>query len=148
MVKINDTSKQQRISEQVGSGYTGSGPFKHNTLSVDHLNIKRSIMENFNSGVSFPFQPGRSLYGNMHVINGGIQYQGMKLVRNPSKNETQYQITSQPGHYSIEDVTVILPSFNEEVAIGSMVLHARKYAGQVIVVDDAGFKNEYGLIIT
>ncbi|TFH42310.1 MAG: glycosyltransferase family 2 protein, partial [ANME-2 cluster archaeon] len=36
----------------------------------------------------------------------------------------------------MEDVTIILPAFNEEVSIGSMVLHARKYAGQVIVVDD------------
>jgi len=135
-VEINNISKQQRISEQTGSGYTGSGPVKHNTLSVAHLNIKHSIMENFGSGASFPFQPGRSVYGNLHDINGGISYQGMKLVRNPSSNKIQNQITSPSDHYSIEDVTIILPAFNEEVAIGSMVLHARKYAARVIVVDD------------
>jgi len=137
VVKNNYTSKQQRISEQVGSGYIRSGTFKHNTLSVAHLNNKHSIMENFNAGTSFPFQPGRSLYpSNMHHINGGIQYQGVKQVRNPSCNKTQNQITTPSGHYSIKDVTVILPAFKEEVSIGSMVLHTRKYAGREIVVDD------------
>ena len=69
----------------------------------------------------------------------------MKLVRNHSKNDTQYQITSQPGHYSIEDVTVILPSFNEEGSIGSMVLHAKKYASHVIVVDDGSSDRTVGV---
>jgi len=129
MVKINDTSKQQRISEQVGSGYTGSGPFKHNTLSVAHLNIKHSIMENFSSGASFPFQPGRFHYpGNIYDLTGGFPYQGIKQVGTPSYNKTQYQITSPPGHYSIKDVTVILPAFDIE--------------------NDTGFKNKYGLIIS
>jgi hypothetical protein len=30
----------------------------------------------------------------------------------------------------------ILPAFNEEVSVGSVVLRARRYAGRVIVVDD------------
>lgn len=34
------------------------------------------------------------------------------------------------------EITAILPAYNEEVAIGSVVLRARKYAGRVIVVDD------------
>jgi glycosyltransferase involved in cell wall biosynthesis len=34
------------------------------------------------------------------------------------------------------EITAILPAYNEEVAIGSIVLRARKYAGRVIVVDD------------
>jgi glycosyltransferase involved in cell wall biosynthesis len=33
-------------------------------------------------------------------------------------------------------VTAILPAFNEAVAIGSVVLSARKHADRVIVVDD------------
>ncbi len=33
-------------------------------------------------------------------------------------------------------ITAILPAYNEEVSIGSMVLHARQHADQVIVVDD------------
>lgn len=34
------------------------------------------------------------------------------------------------------NVTVILPAYNEEVSIGSVVLLARRYADRVIVVDD------------
>ena len=37
---------------------------------------------------------------------------------------------------SISDITAILPAFNEEVSIGSVVLRARQYADRVIVVDD------------
>jgi glycosyltransferase involved in cell wall biosynthesis len=33
-------------------------------------------------------------------------------------------------------ITVILPAFNEEVSIGSMVLHARQHADHVVVIDD------------
>lgn len=33
-------------------------------------------------------------------------------------------------------IAAILPAFNEEVSIGSMVLRARRYADRVIVVDD------------
>ncbi|NJD78817.1 MAG: glycosyltransferase family 2 protein [Candidatus Methanoperedens sp.] len=33
-------------------------------------------------------------------------------------------------------IIAILPAFNEEVSIGSIVLHARQYADRVIVVDD------------
>jgi glycosyltransferase involved in cell wall biosynthesis len=34
------------------------------------------------------------------------------------------------------EITAILPAFNEEVAIGSMVLRTRRYVDRVIVVDD------------
>ena len=33
-------------------------------------------------------------------------------------------------------ITLILPAFNEEVSIGSMVLHAKQHADHVIVIDD------------
>lgn len=33
-------------------------------------------------------------------------------------------------------ITAILPAFNEEVSIGSVVLHARQHAHRVIVIDD------------
>ncbi|KKG09447.1 MULTISPECIES: glycosyltransferase family 2 protein [unclassified Methanosarcina] len=35
-----------------------------------------------------------------------------------------------------QKITVILPAFNEEISIGSVVLLARQYADRVIVVDD------------
>lgn len=34
------------------------------------------------------------------------------------------------------NITVILPAYNEEVSIGSIVLLARRYADRVIVIDD------------
>lgn len=33
-------------------------------------------------------------------------------------------------------ITAILPAFNEEVSVGSVVLHARQHADRVIVIDD------------
>ncbi|HEY9247226.1 MAG TPA: glycosyltransferase family 2 protein [Candidatus Methanoperedens sp.] len=33
-------------------------------------------------------------------------------------------------------ITAILPAFNEEISIGSVVLHARQHADKVIVIDD------------
>ncbi len=35
-----------------------------------------------------------------------------------------------------KNVMVAIPAYNEEVAIGSVVLRARKYADKVVVVDD------------
>lgn len=39
-------------------------------------------------------------------------------------------------HTSSQNITVILPAYNEEVSIGSIVLLARQYADRVIVIDD------------
>ena len=36
-----------------------------------------------------------------------------------------------------QNITVILPAFNEEVSIGSVVLRAKKIANRVVVVDNA-----------
>jgi glycosyltransferase involved in cell wall biosynthesis len=33
-------------------------------------------------------------------------------------------------------ITAILPAFNEEVSIGSMVLHAKQHSDHVVVIDD------------
>jgi glycosyltransferase involved in cell wall biosynthesis len=45
--------------------------------------------------------------------------------------------TDQPGTEVREDRIVVgIPTYNEEVAIGSVVTSARKYADEVIVVDD------------
>jgi glycosyltransferase involved in cell wall biosynthesis len=35
-----------------------------------------------------------------------------------------------------KDILVVIPAYNEEIAIGSLVLRARKYASRVAVVDD------------
>lgn len=39
-------------------------------------------------------------------------------------------------HIVREGIIAILPAYNEEISIGSMVLHAREHAERVIVVDD------------
>lgn len=36
----------------------------------------------------------------------------------------------------MKNITVILPAYNEEVAIGSMVLGAKRHADRVVVIDD------------
>jgi glycosyltransferase involved in cell wall biosynthesis len=40
-------------------------------------------------------------------------------------------------------ITAILPAFNEEVSIGSIVLHARQHADRVIVIDDGSTDNTF-----
>ncbi len=42
----------------------------------------------------------------------------------------------EPRESGREDIVAVIPAFNEERFIGSVVLKARKYAGTVIVVDD------------
>lgn len=44
----------------------------------------------------------------------------------------------EPSHNAmgIEGLVVAIPAYNEEVAIGSIVLGARKYAEKVVVIDD------------
>lgn len=41
----------------------------------------------------------------------------------------------------ISGITAILPAYNEEVSIGSVVLRTRKYADRVIVIDDGSLDN-------
>jgi len=55
-----------------------------------------------------------------------------KSAQSLTKNE---EILSARGT-TPQNITVILPAFNEEVAIGSIVLLTRHYADHVIVVDD------------
>ncbi|AAM05566.1 glycosyltransferase family 2 protein [Methanosarcina acetivorans] len=54
-------------------------------------------------------------------------------------NNTQYQGHIENPHFrevSSQNITVILPAFNEEVSIGSIVLLTKFYSDNVIVVDD------------
>ncbi|AKB34396.1 Glycosyltransferase [Methanosarcina siciliae HI350] len=42
---------------------------------------------------------------------------------------------------SLRNITVVLPAYNEEVSIGSVVLQAKKFADRVVVVDNASSDN-------
>ncbi|MBN1194519.1 MAG: glycosyltransferase [Methanomicrobiaceae archaeon] len=42
----------------------------------------------------------------------------------------------QPRDLSKKDLIAIIPAFNEELVIGSMVLQTRQFVDKVIVVDD------------
>ena len=55
-----------------------------------------------------------------------------KSARRMSKNEEK----ACRGGTAPQNITVILPAYNEEVSIGSIVLLTRNYADNVIVVDD------------
>ena len=48
----------------------------------------------------------------------------------------EYIVHKNKSAVSRKGVIAILPAFNEEISIGSMVLHAREHAERVIVVDD------------
>ena len=36
----------------------------------------------------------------------------------------------------MSSITALLPAYNEEISIGSVVLRARQYADRVVVIDD------------
>ena len=48
----------------------------------------------------------------------------------------EYGVHRKISAASSKGIIAILPAFNEEVSIGSMVLHARHHADRVIVIDD------------
>jgi glycosyltransferase involved in cell wall biosynthesis len=43
----------------------------------------------------------------------------------------------------MKNITVILPAYNEEVAIGSMVLGAKRHADRVVVIDDGSIDRTF-----
>ena len=57
----------------------------------------------------------------------------------PMDKSTRYPVHKENQRFrgtSSQNITVILPAYNEEVSIGSIVLLSRLYADNVIVVDD------------
>jgi glycosyltransferase involved in cell wall biosynthesis len=62
----------------------------------------------------------------------GNELQTGNSSQNVSQNENLRAKDTEPPN-----VTVILPAYNEEISIGSVVLRTKKYSHRVIVVDDA-----------
>ncbi len=56
-----------------------------------------------------------------------------EVVMNGSEEVVSNQLSTQYGHLK---VIAAIPAYNEEVAIGSVVLGSRNYVDQVVVVDD------------
>ena len=54
----------------------------------------------------------------------------------PEEETVKMPVPAEPVHQAPQNITVILPAYNEEVSIGSIVLLTRQYADTVIVVDD------------
>jgi glycosyltransferase involved in cell wall biosynthesis len=51
-------------------------------------------------------------------------------------DNSEYNVNKKKLSVGCKSVIAILPAFNEEISIGSMVLHAREHAERVLVVDD------------
>jgi cellulose synthase/poly-beta-1,6-N-acetylglucosamine synthase-like glycosyltransferase len=58
---------------------------------------------------------------------------GLVLVTETSVDWSYYPHTM---HTATQQISVILPAYNEEISIGSMVHLTRLYADKIIVVDD------------
>src|SRR5665647_1838376 len=63
------------------------------------------------------------------MVNVLLREENDQLI---NKNKEQ----SPSGNTVSQQITVILPAYNEEVSIGSIVLLTKLYADKVIVVDD------------
>ena len=51
-------------------------------------------------------------------------------------DSSEYNVNKKKLSVGCKGVIAILPAFNEEISIGSMILHAREHAEMVLVVDD------------
>lgn len=64
---------------------------------------------------------------DLHEINV-TQVGGMQQIFAPG--------VTAPGQPPMDKMVILIPAYNEERFIGSVVLQARQYTGQVIVIDD------------
>lgn len=67
-------------------------------------------------------------------MNSGVYINNSSQIINQSENLQSKKAVPQ-------NITVILPAYNEELSIGSTILRAKKYSRRVIVVDDASSDN-------
>ena len=66
-------------------------------------------------------------------FNGISQYSAIQAgTANLSPVFNMHDDGQKPDH----KIIAVLPAYNEEVAIGSVILHARKYVDHIIVIDD------------
>lgn len=73
---------------------------------------------------------------SMCVICQGLSKLSNELLAGESTQWTSQEKTCCVKDTTPQNITVILPAFNEEVSIGSVVLLTKFYADNVIVVDD------------
>ena len=73
---------------------------------------------------------------HVHTFNKEWIKTGSELVGENSSQSPMLHEVSRGGHIASQNITVVLPAYNEEISIGSVVLLARLYADRVIVVDD------------
>ncbi|MCG7848232.1 MAG: glycosyltransferase family 2 protein [ANME-2 cluster archaeon] len=95
-----------------------------------------------NCGGGATFNPTlQSYFASQNNLSLIARFAFNKKFENPiifHDNQTSFfesEPIEEPDDQSSE-ITVLIPAYNEEVAIGSMVLHTRKYADRVIVIDD------------
>lgn len=81
------------------------------------------------------FQAHRQIHFKLHNIQGSSKLSKEKIVDKSAQRIVQKQSECVKST-APQNVTVILPAYNEEISIGSVVLLARYYADSVIVVDD------------
>lgn len=81
------------------------------------------------------FQAHTQIHFKLHNIQGSSKLSKEKIVDKSAQRTVQKQSECVKST-TPQNVTVILPAYNEEVSIGSIVLLTRYYADNVIVVDD------------
>ena len=81
------------------------------------------------------FQAHRQIHFKLHNIQGSSKLSKEKIVDKSAQRIVQKQSECVKST-APQNVTVILPAYNEEISIGSVVLLTRYYADSVIVVDD------------
>lgn len=79
---------------------------------------------------------------NTVAIQPKIEY---AINLNVPGNVKKHSHSSSINAMNKDHIVVAIPAYNEEVAIGSIVLSSKKYAGRVIVIDD-GSKDDTGRI--
>jgi hypothetical protein len=74
-------------------------------------------------------------------IRNALNVVGEKLEKRSDGWIARMKVRRFSGRHGPLKVVVAIPAFNEEVAIGSVVLRSKKYADEVLVIDDGSADN-------
>jgi glycosyltransferase involved in cell wall biosynthesis len=137
--KIDQRFPEPVIDEIASIDHTGTTIPTGIETDLNNPSVE-ALIKNIGGGATFNpvLQSYLASQNNMSLIT---RLAFNKKIENPVIFHDNYKsfLESEPIEEPDDQdgaITVLIPAYNEEVAIGSMVLHTRKYADRVIVIDD------------
>ena len=133
-------TNQYSESYQEPDSLPGPKPSKANAPMSGNGNINTSIISLINHYTAF----SETIRGNS--ATAGSRIPPMASPDHPLLNDITPLLILSPAKTKSEPsqkgpIVAIIPAYNEEVAIGSIIIHTQQYVDRVIVVDDGSTDN-------